>query len=129
MLKYELRLNGRLPQQVGAPEVTASTLSNKEFYRLLVKRYQSEYFTIMADIKTASDAFDVLVARLLAQSNHSQINDFLEELKNSGALKDSQSIWRLKKKIQDVSSKASITETDDLIRELDNEIKNVGAYL
>lgn len=138
MLRYELRLNGRLSQQIGVPEVTASTLSNKDFYRILLKRYQSEYFTIskrnqlktdvMTEIRTVTDAYDVFVARLLAQSSQSQVTEFINELKASGALKDSQSIWRLKKKITEVASKANITETDELIKELDNEIKNVGAY-
>ena len=38
LLKYEMRYNQRLPQQLGVPEVTASTLSEKEFYRQMVKR-------------------------------------------------------------------------------------------
>ena len=46
LLKYEMRLNGRLPQQIGVPEVTASTLSESGFYRLMVKRYQDSYFAI-----------------------------------------------------------------------------------
>lgn len=33
LLKYEMRYNQRLPQQLGVSEVTASTLSEKEFYR------------------------------------------------------------------------------------------------
>ena len=138
MLRYELRLNGRLPQQIGVPEVTASTLPEYDFYRLMLKRYQDEYFTIrkrtqlktnvMTEIKTVTDAYDVLVARLLAQSDQSQVANFLDELKASGALTDAKSLYRLKKKIQEVSAKANITETDELIKELDNEIKNVAAY-
>ena len=73
LLKYEMRLNGRLPQQIGVPEVQASTLSESEFYRLLVRKWQKHYFSIsklnqlktkvMSEIKTVSDAFDVLVAQ------------------------------------------------------------------
>lgn len=33
LLKYEMRYNQRLPLQLGVPEVTASTLSEKKFYR------------------------------------------------------------------------------------------------
>ena len=46
LLKYEMRLNGRLPQQLGVSEVTASTLSENLFYQLLMKRYQDSYFSI-----------------------------------------------------------------------------------
>lgn len=97
LLKYEMRYNQRLPQQLGVPEVTASTLSEKEFYRQMVKRYQDCYFSIskqnqvktnvMNEIKTVSDAFNVLVARLINQSDKTQITEFLEELKKTRRLR------------------------------------------
>ncbi len=139
LLKYEMRLNGRLPQQIGVPEVTASTLSESGFYRLMVKRYQDSYFSItkfnqvktnvMNDIKTVSDAFDVLVARLINQSDHTQIAAFVEELKEAKVFEDRKSYTRLKKKIKEVASKAGVTVSDELIKELDDEIRNVGAYV
>lgn len=139
LLKYEMRINGRLPQQLGAPEVTASTLSEKPFYRLMVKRYQENYFSIskqnqlktnvMNEIKTVSDAFDVFVARLISQGDQTQIAGFLEELKEAKVFADRINYTRLKKKIQDVSEKAGVTVSDELIKELDDEIKNIGAYV
>lgn len=142
LLKYEMRLNGRLPQQMGVPEVTASTLSESGFYRLMVKRYQDSYFAIskvnqvktdvMGEIKTVSDAFDVFVARLINQSdqsNQTQIAAFLEELKGARVFEDRKSYTRLKKKIQEVAAKAGVTVSDELIKELDDEIRNVGAYV
>ena len=139
LLKYEMRLNGRLPQQVGVPDVTASTLSESGFYRLMVKRYQDSYFAIsklnqvktdvMSKIKTVSDAFDVLVARLINQSDQTQIAAFLEELKEAKVFEDRKSYTRLKKKIQEVAAKAGVTVSDELMKELDDEIKNVGAYV
>lgn len=139
LLKYEMRLNGRLPQQIGVPEVTASTLQESGFYRLMVKRYQDNYFAIsklnqvktnvMDDIKTVSDAFDVLVARLINQSDQTQIAAFLEELKEAKVFDDRKSYTRLKKKIKEVAEKAGVTVSDELIKELDDEIRNVGAYV
>ena len=139
LLKYEMRLNGRLPQQMGVPEVAASTLSESDFYRLLVKRYQDSYFAIsklnqvktdvMSEIKTVSDAFDVLVARLINQSDQTQIAAFLEELKEAKVFEDRKSYTRLKKKIQEVAAKAGVTVSDELMKELDDEIRNVGAYV
>lgn len=139
LLKYEMRLNGRLPQQLGVPAVTASTLSEKTFYRSLMKRYQENYFSIskqnqiktdvMNEIKTVSDAFDVLVARLINQSDQTEIAGFLEELKDAKVFTDKKYYTRLKNKIQEVSTKASITAPDELIKELDDEVKNVGAYV
>ena len=139
LLKYEMRLNGRLPQQMGVPEVTASTLSESGFYRLMVKRYQNSYFSIskqnqirtnaMSEIKTVSDAFDVLVARLINQSDQTQIAAYLEELKEAKVFEDRINYTRLKKKIHAVAAKAGVTVSDDLVKELDDEIKNIGAYV
>lgn len=139
LLKYEMRLNGRLPQQMGVPEVTASTLSESGFYRQMVKRYQDSYFSIskqnqiktdvMSEIKTVSDAFDVLVARLINQSDQTQIATFLEELKEAKVFEDRINYTRLRKKIQAVAAKAGVTVSDDLVKELDDEIKNAVAYV
>lgn len=139
LLKYEMRINGRLPQQLGVPDVTAATLSEKPFYRLMVKRYQESYFAIsknnqiktdvMDEIKTVSDAFDVFVARLISQSDQTQIAGFLEELKEAKVFDDRKCYSRLKKKIQEVATKAGVTVSDELIKELDDEIKNIGAYM
>lgn len=139
LLKYEMRFNQRLAQQFCVPEVTASTLSEKEFYLHMVKRYQESYFSIskqnqlktnvMSEIKTVSDAFNVLVARLISQSDQMQIMDFLEELKEAKTFEDRKNYSRLKKKIQDIASKAELSVTDELIKELDNEVSNVGAYV
>lgn len=139
LLRYEMRYNQRLPQQFGVSEVTASTLSERKFYRDMVKRYQDNYFSIskqnqiktniMGEIKTVSDAFNVLVARLINQSDQTQIAAFIEELKGARTFEDRKNYVRLKKKIQEVATKAEISVSDELIKELDNEIKNVGAYV
>ena len=83
----------------------------------------------MSKIKTVSDAFDVLVARLINQSDQTQIAAFLEELKETRVFEDRKSYTRLKKKIQEVAAKAGATVSDELMKELDDEIKNVGAYV
>ncbi len=139
LLRYEMRLNGRLSHQIKVPEVTASTLTERPFYRLLVKRYQDSYFSIsksnqikdnyMSEIKTVSDAFNMFVARLINQTGQKQIDGFLEEIKKEGVFDDRKNYTRLKKKIQEVATKSNITITDELMRELDNEIRNCGAYV
>lgn len=139
LLKYEMRLNGRLPQQLGVAEVKASTLTEAYFYRMMVKRYQDSYFSItkqnkvktnvMSEIKTVSDAFNVFVARLISQADQTGICDFLNELKEAAVFEDRKNYSRLKKKIQEVATKANITVSDELMKELDDEIRNCGAYV
>lgn len=139
LLRYEMRYKGRLAHQFRLPEVTASTLSEVGFYKQMMKLYQQNYFEIsklnqvktnaMNEIKTVSDAFSLLVAKLISQSDQSQIAEFLEDLKEAKVFEDRKNYTRLRKKIQEVASKGKATVTDELIRELDDEIMNVGAYV
>lgn len=139
LLRCELRLNGRLPYQMGVPEVTASTLSEKPFYSKVMQLFQDGYFSIvktnqikdnvMSEIKTVSDAFNVYVARLISQSDKTQITAFLEELKRADVFKDRVSYTRLKQKIEQVASTPNFTISDELIKELDDDFRNAGAYI
>ena len=139
LLRYEMRLNKRVPQQLNTTEVRASTLSDKAFYRGLVGMYQRNYFAIrktpqiitnaMDEIRTAGDAVDLFVARLINQIGQPQIGEYLEELKKANVFADRKSYSRVKKRIQDIAAKANITSSNELIRELDDEIRNCGAYV
>ncbi len=138
LLKYELRLNGHLPRQLSVPEIKASTLSERAFYHSLLQRWEDTYFSIskqtqlktnvMSKIKTPTDAFEVLVARLMAESNKDAISGFVGELKAQKVFNNRSDYTRLKNKIMAVASKAGVVETDELIRELDDAVKNQGAY-
>lgn len=139
MLKYELRMKGRLAQQLNEPYVDASTLSEERFYRSMVRRYQETYFSIsksnqisrndMSEIKTMNDAYEAFVARLMANSGEEQITAFMDELKEAKVFDDRKYYTRLKKKIQKIAAKAGSSVPDELSKELDDEIRNVGAYV
>ena len=83
----------------------------------------------MSEIKTVSDALNVLMARLLSQTDKAQIAGFLDELRAAQVFDDNRYYTRLKNKINEVATKTDIVITDELIRELDNDIKNCGAYV
>lgn len=141
LLRCEIRFDGRLPHQLNVPEVTALTLTERDFYRMVMKRFQNTYFSItkfnqqktniMSEIKTVADAFDCFVGKLMSQTDQSQdkVNAFLEELKGADVFKDRVSYTRLKQRIERAANKASLTITDELVRELDDDFRNVGAYL
>lgn len=88
LLRYEMRLTGRLKTQLGVADLQASTLYDRTFYRKLVKLYQNSYYSIsknvqikdnaMSEIKTVSDAINTLMARLLSQTDKAQIVAFLD---------------------------------------------------
>ena len=139
LLRYEMRLTGRLKAQLGVCDLQASTLYDRTFYRNMVKLYQGSYYSIskniqlkdnaMSEIKTVSDAFNVLMARLLSQTDKAQIVAFLDELRAAQVFNDSKYYTRLKNKINEIATKSDFVVTDELIRELDNDIKNCGAYV
>ena len=141
LLRYEMRLKGRLAYQLGVPEVKASTLYDRQFYRELVRRYQDCYFSIskinelnpnaMKEIKNVSDAFNIFVARLLSQTEQpqSQIDTFINEIRAAGVFEDKKYYTRLKDKLNEIVTKDNITISNELIKELDDAIKNCGAYV
>lgn len=136
LLRYEMRYKRRLKQQLGQ-NVQASTLYDRGFYKYLVAMYQKEYFSIskkrqltrnaISGINSVSDAFDVLFSRLY-KANEKDAQNYLEELKQSRVL-DRAKTYRLRKRINETLTKEGTTEQSDLIKELDNDIKNVGAYV
>lgn len=105
----------------------------------MARRYKSIYFSIhkmkqertdaIKGIKTVSDAFSVLVGRLIGQSGEPQISAFMDELKEARVFDDRKNYSRLKKKIQDAAEKAGTTIPDALVNELDDEVKNAVAYI
>lgn len=139
MLRYEVRLNGRLRERLKQPEVLASSLADPDVYKLLVKLYQDNYFSIKKSkqakymnkdqIKTPKDAYDVFVARLVSNTPQDQISSYIEELKRDNVFEDAKYYTRVKNKLQDVLQKTGAFVPDDLIKELDAEIRNVGAYI
>lgn len=138
LLKYEIRLNGRLPKQLNVPEVKASTLTEKGFYRRMVQRWGNDYFKVtkrmqnktngIEKIETVSDACNVFVARLIATADNDVIYNFIDELKGNKTFKYRTDYCRLKHKLEQLASKASVEQTDELVKELDNAIKNAVAY-
>ena len=83
----------------------------------------------MSEIKTMNDAYEAFVARLMANSGEEQITAFMDELKEAKVFEDRKYYTRLKKKIQKIAAKAGSSVPDELSKELDDEIRNVGAYV
>ena len=82
----------------------------------------------MCNIQTVSDAYSVFVARLIAETNKDVVADFLDELKGGKVFKNRSDYNRLKNKIRDVSIKAGVMVSDELVRELDDAVKNAAAF-
>lgn len=139
LLRYEMRLCGAIHRQLRVPLVYAKTLYEREFYRIAVKRYQESYFSIskkqqlkinyMNEIKTVNDACDVMMSLLLNNADPELIEQYIAELKRCKVFKNRNYYCRLKRKIKDIKEKANFAQADELIKELDNDIRNVSAYV
>ena len=137
LLRYEMRLKGRLPYRLGVPAVTASTLSERPFYDMMVRRYVDMYFLIkkvnkliiedMTKIKTAGDAFTMLVALLIRDGGKARVDTFVERLKAEKVFDNRMEYTRLRKKIREVTEKAGDLRQDEMIKEMDDAIRNVKA--
>lgn len=139
ILKYELRLKGRLSQQLGVDNITASTLSERVFYKMMVGLYQSYYRAIhkqkqanksdMNNIKSVSDAKDLILGRLLNEGEQGKIEAFINELKQNDVFDNRNYYSRLKTKLKEASDMAGGGLEDELIKKLDNDIENLRAYI
>lgn len=138
ILRYEIRFHRRLPFQLGFPQVDLKTLCDYWFYKSMVERYQTEYFSIsrqhrlrpeaMNRINCPKDAYDVFVAQLISQTNKDYISNFLDDLRACKSLTSSQRL-RLRKKLERVSEQGDYLERDELIKELDDAVKNTSTYV
>lgn len=134
LLKYELRLNGGLAKQIGVEEVKASTLSDKAFFKKLLKMWSDEYFTIskhktmktefMAEIKNPKDGFNAYVARLMSRQGKDDIDEYIRELKANKVYSNKEYYTRLKNKLKEISSCADFLSTDEDGIELDDCVRN-----
>lgn len=138
ILRYEIRFKNRLPQQIGWSEVNLSTLYDRAFYRKMLDLYQATYFSInkrktlrlsaLREVQNPKEAFECLVGMLISQADPKQIEDFIGDL-TTGSKLDRLQLYRLGKMVERVSTKGKQMETDGLVAELDNHIKNVGVYI
>lgn len=139
LLRYEIAINRRLSQQLKKSKIVASTLYQKEFYKLLKDKYKEEYKKIkrqntmsmdVSGIKSVSDAFNLLMAWLYNDADKSKIEAFINTLKANNVFSDRKYYTRLKQKIESIQEKeVSVISKNDLIRELDDCIQNIDDYL
>lgn len=139
LLRYELRLNRRLPQILQTNDITARKLYGTNLYTTIMSKYKESYFAIPkqrtkllaapADIKTAKGALDVFIAGQIA-NKEIEFAQFVEALKEGKKLNNKVDYYRLRKmfeSLQKLYTPALVDE--DIIQELDDEITNLDNTL
>jgi hypothetical protein len=138
LLRYESRWNTRLPQQLNEPEIKGNTLHDRRFYSKMVSLWADNYFRIdkkrtiklnaMENIKTTSDAMRYVCAIGLQRLAPDELQAIMEELKRCKVFSDPKYYTRLKKMLKDITGKTTISETNELVKELDGEVRQILAY-
>lgn len=132
LLRYELRLNNRIKNQLKMPEVTGKSLTEYETTKRLLQMYKEYYNniikitqTINNEMKqmTVKDAKNYLFAKYLKQAGQREINEDVQQLKCR--LKDKRDYSRLKADINNCLTKLN-NSNDELLNELNDVISNTG---
>ncbi len=138
LLRYELRHKGRLNKQFNMPEFTGATLYNERFYIDIINRWVKEYMNIqkiqrftlqnIENMKKPSDVMDMIFGMLLIKAGQGEIDCIVNDLKAKKAFTDPKYYTRLKNSLKDKMNKPEITEKSDLIKELDQNVKQIKQY-
>lgn len=136
LLRYELRLTGRIRQQMKWDEVTGATLYDRKFYHTFVDMWATSYFSIekrraieignIPDGLNTADVVKVVLAYGLQHMTPEDEERILMAMKDR--VKDRHYIPRAKAKLRDIRQTAKISDTNALILELDAHIRNVQIY-
>jgi hypothetical protein len=138
LLRYELRHKGRLNKQFNMPEFTGATLYNERFYIDIINLWVKEYMNIQKiqrftlqnidNMKTPNDAIEMIFGMYLLKAGQSEIDSILNDLKAKKAFPDPKYYSRVKSKLNSIMNKPEITEKSDLIKELDQNVKQIKLY-
>ena len=138
MLRYEMRLKGRLTKQLSIPEFKASTLQDRAVYKELINRWLDGYLSInkLSDMKdenlkrtmSVKDAKEIFLAQLIAKSGGSSvIDEFVERLKTeSGLAGKRDAICKVKSKLYEIASMSNVKADKGLIEELTRGVKMIA---
>lgn len=135
VLRYEYRINGRVPNQMHWGDLTASTLTDRDFYRSFVYKWLQNYRNInktyscndMTEIKTVKDGENFIYGYALNAVGADVLDGLINEMKRQGVYPDRKSLSRLRRKLKEVSGKFKGEAENDLTSELDNAIRQEAA--
>ena len=134
ILRFELSLNSRLPQQLDMEEIKASSLYTCEVWEKLKAMLLEKYESITKiskngidtkRIRSPKDAKEGFLSFLGADVDLAgRVDAYIAMLKANNAFKDRRYYTRTESALKKDISKSSLLETDGLIEELDAAMEN-----
>lgn len=136
VLRYEYRLNKRVAQSLKMDEIKGNDLYSEPVYLKMINEYVSEYENIdklktsvdfdMDKMKSPKDFFNQIVLMKINEIGQIRALELVEELRAKDVFGSKKEYYsRLKKEIKKICSTPGITETTELIGELNQKIRAV----
>lgn len=136
MMRYEMRLNGRLPFQLSIPEFKGSTLQDREVYQELINRWLNGYLSINKLVNmedehlkkgmSVKEAQEVFIAQQIAKGGSSMIDEFIAKLKQNECFDNRLYYNRVKSNLQKLASKTKLSVDNGGIEELTAKVKQIA---
>jgi len=135
VLRYEYRLTSRLKSQLNIPHLTTAMISDPSFYSRLIDLWRDAYLSInkygifksMPTQMTSTQSHRALLAVLAHQTDPNNALAILDQWNTQNLFSTNREYYRAKKELSVLLSNAP-SDTDELIRELDNKVKNRARY-
>jgi len=137
VLRYEMRFTSRLPKQFNQAEITASTLTDEKFYIAIFDKWLAEYEAInklhsikfnLSDMNSPKDFWKQMNLMAVNMIGQDKIMQEIENLRHRKAFEKPEYYSRLKKEIKELCKTPEMTESSDLVAELDKKIKSSKRY-
>ena len=137
VLRYEMRFTSRLPKQFNKAEITASSLSDEQFYMTVFDKWLAEYEAInklhsinfnLSDMNSPKDFWKQINLMAVNVIGQDKIMQEIENLRHQKAFNKPEYYSRLKKEIRELCKIPEMTASSDLVAELDKKIKSSKRY-
>lgn len=136
MMRYEMRLNGRLPFRLSIPEFKGSTLQDRVVYQELINRWLNGYLSIRKLVNmedehlkkgmSVKEAQEVFIAQQIAKGGSSMIDEFIAKLKQNECFDNRLYYNRVKSNLQKLASKTKLSVDNGDIEELTAKVKQIA---
>lgn len=137
LLRYECRWLKNPSAQFEVNELKASTLSEKPFYQMMVRKWSDYYFSISKNrngslifdgVKDVRSAKNWLLGYLLSRTSATNIDEVMQSMKDRKLFSDAKYYSRLRTELRECVLMIGKERENDLISELDSNVRNVLAY-
>ena len=137
VLRYEMRFTNRLPKQFNQAEITANSLTDERFYMTIFDKWLAEYEAInklhsinfnLSFMNSPKDFWKQINLMAINMIGQDKIMQEIENLRHQRAFDKPEYYTRLKKEIKELCKTPNLTESSELVAELDKKIKTAKIH-